>query len=603
MKMKGSEAIVASLEAEGCDVAFGFPGGVMIPLYDALMDARTLRHILVRHEQGAVHAADGYARATGKVGVCMATSGPGATNLVTGIANAYLDSVPIVALTGQVRGDLIGTDAFQEADTTGITLPIVKHSYLVTDPADIPQVIHEAFHIAGTGRPGPVVIDLPVNISLAEMNYREPTGLDLPGYKPTVEGHTKQIRAAARALAAAERPVLYAGGGVISAGASPELLELAEMLQAPVTCTLMGLGAFPGTHPLFLGMLGMHGSVASNYAIHECDLLVAVGARFDDRVTGKLSAFAPHAEVIHIDVDPAEIGKNVRPFIPIVGDARHVLARIVDEVKALGPEPGRTADWVARTEQRKDEFPFHYDEDMKEGDLAPQYVIEQIDEVTGGDCIICTDVGQNQMWATQYFKYRFPRQFISSGGLGTMGFGLPSAIGAKIGRPDKTVIDITGDGGFQMTMQEMTTAICADAPIVVAMLNNGYLGMVRQWQDLFWEKRYSATCITAQPDFAKLADAFGAVGMKVTGKDEVADALREAIACGRPALIDFRVRQEENVFPMVPSGQSLDEMIGGHAPKKRRAKPAAAKRDATPSAAKPAATPPGKKADAKGGAS
>ncbi len=569
MKMKGSEAIVASLEAEGCEVAFGIPGGVMIPLYDALMDAKKLRHVLVRHEQGAVHAADGYARATGKVGVCMATSGPGATNLVTGIANAYLDSVPIVAVTGQVRGDLIGTDAFQEADTTGITLPIVKHSYLVTDVAEVPQVFHEAFYIAGTGRPGPVLIDLPVDISLAETTYRRPTGLDLPGYKPTVEGHTKQIRAAARALADARRPLLYAGGGVISSGASPELLELAEALQAPVVCTLMALGAFPGTHPLFLGMLGMHGSVASNHAVNECDLLVAVGARFDDRVTGKLSVFAPRAKIVHIDVDPAEIGKNVQPLIPIVGDARHVLRRIVDEVKAMELEPGRTAEWVELNQARCEEFPFHYDEDMSEGGLAPQYVIEQIDQVTGGDCVVCTDVGQNQMWATQYFKYRFPRQFISSGGLGTMGFGLPASIGAKIGRPDKTVVDITGDGGFQMTMQEVMTAVCADAPVVIAMLNNGYLGMVRQWQDLFWDKRYSATCIAAQPDFVMLAEAFGAKGMRVTHKDEVADALREAIASERPTLVDFHVRAEENVFPMVPGGQSLDAMIGGHAPKKR----------------------------------
>jgi len=576
MKMKGAEAIIASLEDEGCEVAFGFPGGVMIPLYDALMDAKKLRHILVRHEQGAVHAADGYARATGKVGLCMATSGPGATNLITGIANAYLDSVPIVALTGQVRGDLIGTDAFQEADTTGITLPIVKHSYLVQDPSEIPQVINEAFHIAGTGRPGPVVIDMPVNCALGELTYSHPERPDLPGYKPTLEGHAKQIRAAAKALVEAERPVIYTGGGVVSSGASPELLDLAELLQAPVACTLMGLGGFPGTHPLFLGMLGMHGSVASNYAVHECDLLCAVGARFDDRVTGKLSAFAPHARVVHIDVDPAEIGKNVPPLIPIVGDAKRVLARLVEEVRARGPEPERTADWLARTQKRREDFPFHYDEEMTAGELAPQYVIEQIDEVTKGDAIICTDVGQHQMWATQYFKYRFPRQFISSGGLGTMGFGLPSSIGAKVGRPDKTVVDISGDGGFQMTMQELTTAVCYDIPVVVAILNNGYLGMVRQWQDLFWNKRYSHTDIRVQPDFVKLAEAFGAFGLRVTKEEEVAGALSEAIAAGRPTVIDFRVRPEENVFPMVPSGQSLDEMIGGHAPKKRRGKPSAA---------------------------
>jgi len=592
MKMKGAQAFVASLEAEGCDVLFGFPGGVVIPIYDALYDAKKLRHILVRHEQGAAHAADGYARATGKVGACLATSGPGATNLVTGIANAYLDSVPIVAITGQVRGDLMGTDAFQEADTVGITLPVVKHSYLVHDSSEIPQVIHEAFHIAGTGRPGPVVIDIPVNCSLGEMQYKPATTCDLPGYRPSLEGHVKQIRAAAKALIDAERPVLYVGGGVISSGASAELAELARLLSAPVACTLMGLGAFPGTDPLFLGMLGMHGSVAANYAVHECDLLFAVGARFDDRVTGKLSAFAPHAKIVHVDVDPAEIGKNVRPHIPIVGDARRILAHVVEEVRVTGVVPGRTAAWLERMDGRKREYPFHYDDTAEDGRIAPQYVIEQIDAVTGGDCVICTDVGQNQMWATQYFRYRFPRQFISSGGLGTMGFGLPSAIGAKVGRPDKTVIDISGDGGFQMTMQELSTAVNYDVPVVVALLNNGYLGMVRQWQDLFWNKRYSDTCIEVQPDFAKLAEAFGAVGITVDSPDQVADALRTAIDCGRPTVIDFRVRREENVFPMVPSGQSLDEMIGGHAPRKRKAaaKPAAEK--AARAAAGAAATKP-----------
>jgi acetolactate synthase-1/2/3 large subunit len=494
--------------------------------------------------------------------------------LVTGIANAYLDSVPIVAITGQVRADLMGTDAFQEADTVGITLPVVKHSYLVTDPNDIPRIIHEAFHIAGTGRPGPVVIDIPVNCSLGEMTYKAATTAELPGYRPSTEGHVKQIRAAAKALVEAERPVLYVGGGVITSGASAELADLARLLPAPVACTLMGLGGYPGDDPLFLGMLGMHGSVAANYAVHECDLLFAVGVRFDDRVTGKLSAFAPHAKIVHVDIDPAEIGKNVQPAIPIVGDARRILARVAEEVRASGVAPGRTAAWLQRMQGRKEEFPFHYDEEMEEGQLAPQYIVEQVYRVTGGDCVICTDVGQNQMWATQYFKYSFPRQFISSGGLGTMGFGLPAAIGAKVGRPDKTVIDISGDGGFQMTMQELTTAVCEGLPIVVAILNNGYLGMVRQWQDLFWNKRYSGTCIAAQPDFAKLADAFGALGMTVTHKDQVADALRTAIGAGRPAVVDFRVRREENVFPMVPSGQSIDDMIGGHAPKKRR--PAAA---------------------------
>lgn len=568
MKMKGSEAIIASLEAEGCEVLFGFPGGVVIPLYDALLDAKHLRHILVRHEQGAVHAADGYARATGKVGVCVATSGPGATNLVTGIATAYLDSVPVVALTGQVRSDLIGTDAFQEADTTGITLPIVKHSYLVQKAADLPQVIHEAFHIASTGRPGPVVIDIPVTCSLDELTYKRPTGFDLPGYRPTVRGHIKQIRAAAKALAEAERPVLYAGGGVISSAAAAELSELAHLLKVPVATTLMGLGSFPERDPLSLGMLGMHGNVAANYAVHECDLLLVVGARFDDRVTGKLSAFAPQAKVVHIDVDPAEIGKNVKPLIPIVGDARHVLASLIKEVAALERSADATAAWLAKCAAWEQHYAFDYDRD--ESTLAPQFVIEEIDRVTASDAVVVTDVGQHQMWATQYYHYQWPRQFISSGGLGTMGFGLPAAIGAKIGRPDKTVIDISGDGGFQMTMQELMTAVCHDVPIVVAILNNGYLGMVRQWQDLFWNKRYSCTCIAAQPNFAKLADAFGALGLTVSAPGDVEEALRTAIAAQRPAVIDFKVRPEENVFPMVPAGREITEMIGGKSGRRKR---------------------------------
>jgi len=567
-KMKGSEAIVRALQDEGCDVIFGYPGGVVIPFYDALLDS-SLRHILVRHEQGAAHAADGYARATGKVGVCIATSGPGATNLVTGIANAYLDSVPIVALTGQVKSDLIGTDAFQEADTTGITLPIVKHSYLLQDAAELPRVIHEAFHIAGTGRPGPVLIDIPVTTSLAEVSYKRVETLGLPGYRPTTRGHVKQIRAAARAINDAERPVLYVGGGVISAGAAPELLELAELRRIPVTTTLMGLGAFPETHELSLGMLGMHGTVTANYAVHECDLLIAVGARFDDRVTGKLSAFAPKAKVIHIDIDPAEIGKNVPPLIPIVGDAKHVLAALVKELQGLEWTPERTSAWLAKLKGWQDEYPLHY-EDPADGTLAPQYVVEEIDRVTRHEAVVVSDVGQHQMWATQYYTFTFPRQWVSSGGLGTMGFGLPASIGAKIGRPDATVVDISGDGGFQMTVQELATAVNYDIPVVVAILDNSYLGMVRQWQDLFWNKRYSQTHFERQPDFKMLAEAYGAVGMRVTEKDEVADALREAIAYGRPAVIDFKVAAEENVYPMVPAGTSITEMIGGVAPRRRK---------------------------------
>ena len=568
-RMKGSQALVAALEHEGCEVMFGYPGGVAIPFYDALYDAKKLRHVLVRHEQGAAHAADGYARATGKVGVCTATSGPGAANLVTGIATAYLDSSPLVAITWQVRSDLIGTDAFQEADITGMTLPIVKHSYLVKSSADLPRIVHEAFHIASTGRPGPVVIDIPVDIALGELAYRDADSIDLPGYRPTVKGHVKQIRAAAKAINEAQRPVLYLGGGVIAADAAPEVLRLAELRRLPVATTLMGLGAFPETHELSMGMLGMHGTVTANYAVHECDLLINLGARFDDRVTGKLKAFAPHARIIHADVDPAEIGKNVEALIPIVGDAKHVATGLVGELEGMEWPAERTAEWLARIAARKDEFPLHY-EDPKDGKLAPQLVIQEIDRLTAHDAIICTDVGQHQMWATQYYTYRYPRQFISSGGLGTMGFGLPASIGAKIGNPDKTVVDISGDGGFQMTMQELATAVSDDVPVVVCILNNGYLGMVRQWQDLFWNKRYSFTCIEVQPDFKMLAEAFGAVGLLVTEKDEIEPALREALGCGRPAVIDFRTSAAENVFPMVPAGQEITEMIGGPGNKGRK---------------------------------
>ncbi len=566
-KIKGSEAIVRALQEEGCDVIFGYPGGVVIPFYDALYHS-DLKHVLVRHEQGAAHAAEGYARATGKVGVCVATSGPGATNLVTGIADAYLDSIPIVAITGQVKSDLIGTDAFQEADTTGITLPIVKHSYLVQNASDLAQIIHEAFHIAGTGRPGPVLIDIPVTCALAEFAYKTASAVDLPGYKPTMRGHSKQIKVAARAIHESPRPVLYVGGGVISSGATQEVFDLATSLNIPVTTTLMAMGAFPGTHPLSLGMLGMHGTAYANWAVHECDLLIAVGARFDDRVTGKLSTFAPQAKVLHIDIDPAEIGKNVEPRIPIVGDAKMVLHEILAELATMEAAPERTAEWLQRVDDWRDQHPLHYEED--DGELPPQYVVEQIYAVTGGDAIITTDVGQNQMWAAQYFKYTQPRQFISSGGLGTMGFGLPAAIGAQIGRPDKQVIDIGGDGSFQMTMQELGTAVAYNVPIVVALLNNRFLGMVRQWQELFWEGHYSHTDIAVQPDFAKIADAYGALGITVTAKDEVADALRTAIKDPRPAVIDFRVRREENVYPMVPAGTSITEMIGGQAGRRKK---------------------------------
>ncbi len=561
MLIKGSEAIVESLKANGVEAIFGLPGGVVIPLYDSLYDA-DIKHYLVRHEQGAAHAADGYARATGKTGVCIATSGPGATNLVTGIANAYMDSSPMVAITGQVRSGLIGTDGFQEADITGITQPIVKHSYLIKDPKDIPRVFKEAFYIASTGRPGPVVIDIPVDMQLAEIDYKQPSRVQLLGYKPTLKGHKRQIKAAAKLIAAAERPVIYAGGGIVSANAEKELRRLAKLVQAPVTTTLMGLGSYPETDKLSLGMLGMHGTGYANYAVTHSDLLIAVGARFDDRVTGKLETFAKDAKKIHIDLDPAEISKNVPIDVPIVGDAKNVLRDLLVELKKLDVDPKRTRPWIRQMNQWKKSHPLQY-KDLKR-EIMPQFVVEEIYRVTRGKAVICTEVGQNQMWAALFYKHTNPRNFITSGGLGTMGFGFPASIGAKVGRPRETVIDIAGDGSFQMNIQELATAVNYNIPVIVAILNNGYLGMVRQWQELFWGKRYSETCIECQPDFAKVAEAYGALGMTIKDKKDVADALRTAIKARKPAVLDFRVKQEENVFPMVPAGKSITEMIGGH---------------------------------------
>ncbi len=559
--MKGSEIIIESLKAAGVDTIFGLPGGMVIPLYDALYDS-DLRHFLARHEQGAAHMADGYARATGRTGVCIATSGPGATNLTTGIANAYMDSTPMVAITGQAVSPLIGTDAFQEADVTGITEPIVKHSYLIKDTKDIARVFKEAFYIASTGRPGPVVIDIPSDIQLADIEYKPAGRLNLPGYKPTLKGNMKQIRSAAGAIAAAERPVIYAGGGVITAGAEKELLALAKLMKIPVTTTLMGLGAFPENNDLSLGMLGMHGTGYANYAVTNCDLLIGVGARFDDRVTGKISTFAQHAKKIHVDMDPAEISKNVPIDIPIVGDARDVLGGIVAELKKKKRNPKQTAAWFDQVIAWKQKHPLHY-RDLK-GSIMPQYVIEEVNKITKSDAILCTDVGQHQMWSCLFYTHIKPRHFISSGGLGTMGFGFPAAIGAKVGRPDMTVIDIAGDGSFQMNIQELATAVCYDIPVVVCILNNGFLGMVRQWQELFWNKRYSDTVISCQPDFAAVAEAYGALGMTITDKKDVGEAIRTAIKAKKPAVLDFHVKREENVFPMVPAGKSIDEMIGGH---------------------------------------
>lgn len=551
-KMTGSQAVLESLKREGVDVVFGLPGGVLLPLYDAIYQS-DIRHILVRHEQGAAHMADGYARATGKVGVCIATSGPGATNLVTGIANAYMDSVPMVAITGQVNTFLIGKDAFQEADITGITLPITKHNYLLRSARDITRVFREAFYIARSGRPGPVLIDLPRDVTVESVEFTWPE-VNLPGYHPSTKVHEMQIKKAAKALMEAERPVIYVGGGVRYAEAHKELFELATKINAPVTTTLMGIGCFPEDHPLSLGMLGMHGTKYANYSIQESDLLLAVGARFDDRVTGKTSSFAPHARIIHIDVDPAEIGKNVRVDIPVVGDAKNALAALLKEVQ---PKP-RSA-WNEKTAQWKQDHPLKYIPDMNI--IKPQFVIEKLCELAP-DAIITTEVGQNQMWAAQFFVHKDPHKFISSGGLGTMGYGFPAAIGAKVGSPDSDVIDIAGDGSFLMNSQELATAVVNDIPVKVAILNNGCLGMVRQWQELFFEKRYSATILgRTSPDFVKLAEAYGAVGLRATRPQEVEPVIRAALATDRPVIMDFIVNPAEKVSPMVPAGATISEIL------------------------------------------
>ncbi|VVB91850.1 3D-(3,5/4)-trihydroxycyclohexane-1,2-dione hydrolase [uncultured archaeon] len=552
-KISGAKAVIESLAQEGVDVIFGYPGGQVLPLYDELYDA-DIRHILVRHEQAAAHAADGYARATGKVGVCLATSGPGATNLVTGIATAYMDSVPIVALTGQVPRSLIGNDAFQEANITGITLPITKHNYLVQDAKDIPGIFKEAFYIARTGRPGPVLIDIPKDTQVEPIEFEYPQEVKLRGYKPTYVGNEQQIKKAASLILHAEKPVLYVGGGIIFSDACEELLGLAEGIMAPVTTTLMGMGAFPSNHPLSLGMLGMHGTRYANYAIQESDLIVAIGVRFDDRVTGKISAFAPNAKIIHIDIDPAEIGKNVRVDIPIVGDAKNVLKNLLKYVKQ---EQSRTEAWNKKIAAWKKEYPLTY---KKDNFLRPQFVVEQISEVCP-DAIIVTEVGQNQMWAAQFFNYRNPRTFISSGGLGTMGYGFPAAMGVKVGKPESTVIDVAGDGSFQMNSQELATVVQNDIPVIVAILNNGFLGMVRQWQELFFNRRYSQTCLTDSVDFVKLAEAYGALGLRATKKGDVKDIIKEAVKSERPAILDFVVEREENVSPMVPAGAAINEIL------------------------------------------
>jgi acetolactate synthase-1/2/3 large subunit len=553
--MTGAQILIECLKREGVEVIFGYPGGQILPTFDKLYDAE-VRFILTRHEQGAAHAADGYARATGKAGVCIVTSGPGATNLVTGLATAYMDSIPVVAITGQVKTSLIGNDAFQEADVTGITRPITKHNYLVKDVKDLARIVREAFHIAATGRPGPVLIDFPSDIQNANAEFVWPEDIKIRSYSPTYSGHPGQIKKAAKLIAQAKRPLLYIGGGVITAGAHREVKELAEKIKAPVTWTLMGIGAFDSTHKLSLGMLGMHGTAYANHSIQQADTIIAIGARFDDRVTGRLDAFAPSAKFIHIDIDPASISKNVKVDIPIVGDARNIVAQLLKEIKKT-PD---TVAWLKQVDDLKKKYPLAYKDQGRK--LMPQYVIEQIDAATKGEAIITTEVGQNQMWATQWYKYTKPRTFISSGGLGTMGFGFPAAMGVKIARPDKIVFDIAGDGSIQMNIQELATCVCNKINVKVAILNNGYLGMVRQWQELFYKRRYSHTCITS-PDFVKLADSYGACGILVTKKEEVRPAIERAIATDNTVLIDFRVEEEANVYPMVPAGEALNSMIEG----------------------------------------
>ncbi len=552
MPKSGAQIFVESLIEQGVDTIFGYPGGAVLPIYDALYDAK-IRHILTRHEQGAAHAADGYARASGRPGVCLATSGPGATNLVTGITNAYMDSVPLVAFTGQVVTSQLGKDSFQEADITGITLPVTKHNYLVKDVRDLARIIREAFYIATTGRPGPVLVDIPRDVSAGLTEYEDPGPVNLPGYKPVMDPSPARVEEAARVILAAERPVIYAGGGVVNSGAHDELRRFAELILAPVATTLMGLSGFPGDHPLSLGMLGMHGSKYANYAVCECDLLIAVGVRFDDRVTGKLDSFAKNAKVIHIDIDPAEIGKNVRVDIPIVGDVKRSLTALCERLKAKLPGA-----WQEKIQMWKKEYPLTFEEN---GRLKPQQVIREIYKATKGEARIATDVGQHQMWTAQYYTFTRPRSFISSGGLGTMGFGLPAAIGVQVACPDEVVFSISGDGSIQMNIQEMATAVNYDLPVKIAVMDNGYLGMVRQWQELFYNRRYSYTELR-NPDFVKLAEAYGAVGMRVARPEEVAPALKEALAVPRPVMIDFVIEREENVLPMVPPGESLDKMLG-----------------------------------------
>ena len=559
MRLTGGQIVCESLIREGVDVLFGLPGGAILPLYQTLPEYPQLRHILVRHEQGAAHAADGYARVTGRPGVAWATSGPGATNLITGIATAQMDSVPMVIITGQVSRAAIGSDAFQETDTTGITLPITKHNYLVMHASEVATAIKEAFHIASTGRPGPVLVDIPKDVFQEETEFEYPDTVDLAGYKPRVEGHVAQIKKAAKLIAEAKRPVILAGHGVIFSGAYDELRELAEKAQVPVITTLLGISSFPDDHVLCVGMPGMHGMAYASLAIEEADLLIALGMRFDDRITGKTSAFALGSKKIHVDIDPSEIGKNVKVDVPIVGDLKHVLQKMNRYVA-----PATHLEWIQRIEELKKDHPSM---NIRETDkLLPQFIIRELSNATNGDAIIVTGVGQHQMWAAQHYMFNEPRSFVTSGGSGAMGYEVPGAMGAQVGRPDKTVWSVAGDGGFQMTMAELATLVENRIPVKFAIMNNGYLGMVRQWQEFFYDRSYVATSYTNNPDFVKLADAFGMLGIRVTDKTQVRTAIERAMEYDGPALVDFVVEEEENVYPMIPAGQTIQELIEEPAP-------------------------------------
>ncbi|MEU5850880.1 acetolactate synthase large subunit [Saccharopolyspora shandongensis] len=567
VKMTGAQALVRSLEAVGCEIVFGIPGGTILPSYDPLLDSKKVRHVLVRHEQGAGHAATGYAQATGKVGVCMATSGPGATNLVTALADANMDSVPLVAITGQQSTGLIGTDAFQEADICGITLPITKHNFLVTDPEDLPRIIAEAFYIAASGRPGPVLVDIPKDVQQATMSFSWPPEMKLPGYRPTSKPHGKQVREAAKLITEAHRPVLYVGGGVIKAEAHAELRQLAERTGIPVVTTLMARGAFPDSHPQHMGMPGMHGTVAAVAAMQRADLLIALGTRFDDRVTGQLSSFAPEAKVVHADIDPAEISKNRYADVPIVGDCKEVIAELIDAVAAATEQHG-TADltaWRADLDGLRERFPLGY-QWPSDGSLSPEYVIERLGKLVGPEAIYAAGVGQHQMWAAQFVGYENPRTWLNSGGLGTMGYAVPAAMGAKAGMPDKAVWAIDGDGCFQMTNQELATCAIEDIPIKVAVINNGNLGMVRQWQNLFYAERYSHSDLGTHkhriPDFKLLAEAYGCAGLRCESKEDVDSVIQRAMEINdRPVVIDFVVGKDAQVWPMVAAGTGNDEIM------------------------------------------